>query len=75
MADYEIEVVYKIFNNADGAYLEVGPDSDGLGCVELRVPEKQEHYFGKVRLAVSPELARLIGQAMIKAADDIAKNK
>lgn len=56
-------------DDQDYEHFEIGPDRDGLGCVEVRMKDKE----GKIleRFAVAPEMAELIGQAMILCAKEL----
>lgn len=36
MINYSEETVYQLWDNTHGVRTEVGPDSDGLGVIELR---------------------------------------
>lgn len=31
-----MEIIYKIFNDESGDFIEVGPDQDGVGLIEIR---------------------------------------
>jgi len=69
----ELEKVYEIWpNDGDEWHVDVGPDRDGLSCVEIRYHEK-----GKIadRMTYSPEIALLIGQALVQSANDILNKK
>lgn len=76
---YEIEVDYRVVDNVTGATMHVGPDRDGLGCVEVYTGHNDklsEDHFGKTQLVLSPALALCVAQAMIKAAEDaVAKER
>jgi hypothetical protein len=71
MSNYSLEVVRKVYDDDQGVALEVGPDCDGTGLVQLRAvtPASQE-YFGSVDLTVTPKMAKLLGEALIKAAEE-----
>jgi len=60
----------------DGGFIEIGtwPESPKM-FLELRTVEgeKSRDYFGKMNLAMSPDLARGIGMALIAAADEMQK--
>ncbi len=34
--EYEMETVYEVWNNKTGEAIEVGPDRDALGLIEIR---------------------------------------
>jgi hypothetical protein len=68
---YSVELSRRIYDDACGACIEVGPDGDGLGCVGVCTPDAaSKEHFGNIRFTVSPELARLLGKALIDAAAD-----
>jgi len=68
---YSVELSRKIYDDDCGACIQVGPDSDGLGCVEIRTPDADSaEHFGDIRFTVSPQLAKLLGKALIDAAAD-----
>jgi len=70
----EIEKTYNIWpNDGDGWYVNVGPDSDGLGCVEIRYHDEKDKITE--RMAYSPEIALLVGQALVQSANDILNKK
>jgi hypothetical protein len=65
------EVYRRIWDDAEGACIEIRPDQDGLGCVEIWTPnEKSVEYYGKLRVSFSKEMARQIGEAMIAASQE-----
>ena len=68
---YSVELIRRVYDDDHGACFEIGPDSDGLDCVQLRTPDAtSKEYFGDVRIVVSAEMAALIGQALIDAAKE-----
>lgn len=72
MDKYSTEVLRRVYNDTDGVYLQVGPDSDGLDLVQLSTPGKDnEEYYGMIRLVVTPEQAKLLGLALIDTADEL----
>ena len=67
--EYSVDVIRRVYS--DGRYIEIGPDSDGLGCIEIRtVGEKNIEYFGNIRLAVDPKFAVKLGKAIMDACGD-----
>jgi hypothetical protein len=60
---FETEVIRRVFDNAHGVFIEVGPDSEGLGLVEIRtVGKTSQEFFGELRLVLNPEMAtELVG--------------
>ncbi len=71
---YFTEHIIKVYGDVEEAFIEVGPDTDVPGIIVLSTnsPGSQE-YYGKVRLALMPKLARLLGEALIKMANEYEK--
>jgi hypothetical protein len=68
---YSVELSRRIYDDDCGACIQVGPDGEGLGCVEVRTPDAaSKEYFGDVRFTVPKEMAAMIGQALIDAAKE-----
>ena len=68
---YGTEVIYKVWDNAEGIGLNVGPDRDVGTYVEIYTGDKKStENFGEVRLVLPPGLARELGHALIRAADN-----
>lgn len=69
--NYEMEVVREIWpKDGDGERYEVGPDRDGLKCVEIRWREKDGAISG--RMTFPPELAILVGEALMRCAGEVS---
>jgi hypothetical protein len=67
----ELEVIRRVYEqDSDGAFIEVGPDGEGHGCVEIRTEGLSAKWFGNIRLLMRPSTAGLLGQALIAAADE-----
>jgi hypothetical protein len=65
------EIVYKIYNDDDGVWIEVGPDPDGICMVNVRtVGQDSISYFGDHDLKIPVDMADRIA----KAISDCAKN-
>lgn len=66
---FEMETVREIWNDADKSCVEIGPDRDGLGCVEIRYKSEA----GKVveRMTLSPAMAILISKALSLCANEL----
>lgn len=71
--DFSTEVIRQVYDNAVGYCVEVGRDRDGLECVEVRTSGKSAEHFGEIRFVLPPEMARLLGWAIIASADEIKK--
>lgn len=67
------DVVRRVYDD-EGCFLEVGPDSDGLGNVRVAttMPSSVE-WFGKIDFGCHPAFMRELGKALIAAADEIEK--
>lgn len=61
---YSNEYIIKIHNDEDESVTEIGDDTQDMGCVELRFVNQ----YGKCddKIILSPELAILIGNALIE---------
>jgi hypothetical protein len=67
VSTFSLEVVYEIWDDRDGNKIEVGPDRDGLGLVEIRDQES------KVRLTLPLDKARLLATALTDTARRLAR--
>jgi hypothetical protein len=66
-----MELIRRIYDDNTGACIQVGPDGDALGLVQLRTPDSvSKENFGDVRLTLEPEMAVLVGNALLSAAAD-----
>ena len=66
---YTVELFRKVYDDDTGACIQIGPDSDGLGCVEVMTPDPaSKKHFGAIRFTVPKTLAYLLGKALIDAA-------
>lgn len=74
MEKTSVEVIRRVFNDDEGVFIEVGPDSEGLSLIEIRTTEpKSVEWYGKIRLPMSRELALKLGQTLVAAATDNTK--
>ena len=72
---YSIEKTYKVWDDKEGVYIEVGPDSDTGSLVQVSTegnPQSMQ-YYGRCRVVMEPEMARLLADALYSAADDMEK--
>jgi len=58
----EMETVREIWNDMDKSHLEIGPDRDGLGCVELRYYDEADKVTE--RMSFPPEMALHVSMAL-----------
>lgn len=65
----KMETLREIWNGMDRSHYEVGPDRDGLSCVEVRWFDTT----GKLveRLVFSPDIAKLIAKAINLCANEL----
>ena len=66
---YSLERLIEIWNNDDGTRIEIGPDRDGLGLIEIR--ERNEKSVIEGRLTFNKEQAHLIAQALLELSKDV----
>jgi len=72
---YTVEIVRNIYDDTFGACLSVGPDADGLGgLVRIFTSGKvSEDYYGNLDVTLPYEQAKMLGEALIQAADEMKK--
>ena len=60
--NYTIEKHMRVYDNDSGEYIEIRPDGDGLGCVDIRQCDRQ----GKIlaRITTSRDMTILIHEAI-----------
>lgn len=68
----ELEMMFKIWVESEDYHYEVGPDSDGLGCIEIRYYEGIE-TTPKDRMMFDPANARLLHRALGRLLDELEK--
>jgi hypothetical protein len=68
-----LETIRRVYDDDRGTYIEVGPDADSLGCVEIRTttPENVE-YWGSVRLTINKAFALKLAEAIRRCAEEQA---
>jgi hypothetical protein len=61
---FTMEKMIEVWNDEDGSVIEVGPDRDSLGLVEIRMKDEA----GKIerRLTMHPERAKLVAHALLE---------
>lgn len=69
MGDYTLEIVRQIWHDKNGDRVEVGPDSDGLGLVEIR----HRDMYSKItaRITLEPDAASMVAAAMLACAKEL----
>lgn len=71
---YEMETIREIWPDCgSGEYIEVGPDRDVLGLVEIR----QKEPNGKIsaRISMTIEAATLVSKALSMCANELQQEK
>lgn len=69
-----LDTFRRVYDDTTGHYIEVGPDADALGLVEIRTETTKENaeYWGAVRLAIPPEIALQLAEALKRCAEEAA---
>lgn len=70
---YEVEHIHCVYDNIADACVDVGPDSHGIGIVEIRTTGKSAEHFGSVRLAITPEMALVLASAIEACAKELMR--
>ena len=71
MSIESIEVIRRVWNDDEGVYIEIGDYAEAPSAIEIRVNhEKSRNWFGELSIAIEPEYAKKLGQALIDAAKD-----
>lgn len=65
----EMETIRRVYDNRDGSYIEIGPDSDGIGLVEIRV--KLPDGGGTTYVTMTNPTAQLVAKALLEACKEI----
>lgn len=69
--EYEMETMREIWPlKGDGARWEIGPDRDGLGCVEIRYRESGSEKIVE-RMMFDPAATLLIAEALKLCAQEL----
>lgn len=66
---HTIEVHRKVWNDETGERIEVGPDADSVGLVD--VVQYADDDSSSVRITGTPEMMRLVAKAILNAAYEI----
>jgi len=74
---YSIETIRRVYNDAEGVYIEIGPDSDALGGIEIRTTNKEsKEYYGDIRVALfGKEFTRKFIDALEAAYQEMEEDK
>ena len=70
---FSVEKFFRVYNDKTGDYIEVCPDADGLGLIEIR----QCNRNGGIgeRITLEAECAALIAEGLRQAAANIQSHK
>lgn len=57
---HSIETIRRVYDDNEGVYIEIGPDGDALGGIEIRTTtEESKQFYGDFRVALfGKELVR-----------------
>lgn len=70
----ELEVVRQVWNTDFHHMIEVGPDADGLGLVEIRYKDEEDKYNKTLaRITIPVDSAKLLARAIGQCANEMAE--
>lgn len=68
---FSTEIIHKIYDDDNGVFIQVGPDADALGLLEIRtVDVDSRKHYGDIRLTLHPIQARRLAEALLSCASD-----
>lgn len=71
MTRVTLETIRRVYDDDHGACIEVGPDGDSLGYVEIRTTgESNVEFWGELRLTLPKEFALKLAEAIRLCAED-----
>lgn len=72
MSEPSTDVIRRVFDEGGRHFIEVGPWSDDVTCIELRTTpgEYSAGHWGELNITLTPKLAAELGRALIAAASD-----
>lgn len=62
---YSVETYTRVYNDNHGGYVQIGPDSDGLGLCEIRYVEEEQ----AATMIVPWQMALLVADAIRNLAE------
>lgn len=65
------DIIYRVYDDTGNRFVEVGPWAEAMKTVELRTYGASAEYFGRISLALKPQHARELAQALVQAADNV----
>jgi hypothetical protein len=69
--NYTVEKHTKIYVDNQGVAITISPDSELMGVSVRTVSKDDSEYFGKIDVSLDPEIALLVGQAIVDIANDM----
>jgi len=72
MANYSLETFQRIYNDQNGEYIQIGPDADALGLVQIRSYRRNGELEG--HMTFTPEQATLLAQALANVTSELEKD-
>jgi len=71
---YKVKKTFKVYGDDKDASIEVGDDHDDIGLIEISTTDEYSRkYYGEFRIGLTKELAKLLGETLIKAANENEK--
>lgn len=68
---FTVEKLTQIWFDDCGERIEIGPDSDCLGLVEIRHKDKEGKAYPGARITLSPQMAKALAQAILECAENL----
>jgi hypothetical protein len=77
MQRFTTEVIRRVYDDDDeGVFVEIGPDSDSLGLIELKPGnEESKNHYGDFKFVMTKDQAVAIAQAMVAMAEEMGETK
>lgn len=70
------DTIRKVYIDNEGVYIQVAPDADALGLLELTVPDvRSVEFFGNCNIIMSTDYARQLALAILHCCSDIEGSK
>lgn len=70
--EFTLETCYKVFDDEEGACIQIGTSPDAPEYVHLSTPTKiDKDWYGDIDVVLHPKQAKFIGEALIKLANEI----
>ncbi len=72
---YSKENLFCVYDDKSGDYIEIRPDADALGLVEIKSMIYVRNNLEEGRMTFTPEQALLVAEAMKELAQKLLDNK